>query len=590
MSFQGGFYKGFLRLRSDSTTSAASPADWQEGFPIYLQGSFPRPSGIVETDTTGSYSGSVLKLTDSTGSYSGSLFKTSDSTGTWSAAPTTFHPNDINTARDFLDRASLWLAADHLTGTYVDDDSVEWWPDALGLQADFFGVGSPTFKENIINGLPAIYLNGSSRLDSTCVALWNYGITIFAVFKQDSGGGASEAIISESLKTFGDEWGLSVSDFWIYDSGIESIEYTCPTDTWTFVTGYYNANTALKVHRDSTAWNVGSFPQTISVSDNTVTKTTIGKAGNITNSDFSGYIAEILTYDGELTYDESQLVLDYLINKYNFPAETDSTGSYSADVLAAYDSTGSYSGSILERYDSTGSYSTSLTGVIDSTGSYSASTLSIYDSTASWSGSIFKTSDSTATYSASIRKPTDTTGSYSGNILRRFDTTGSYSGVLIAPNRDTTASYSGAIFYSDIDSTGSYSGSLLLESDSTGSYSGSIFQSSDSTGSYSMLVIGAFDTTASYSAFLFIEGAWDTTGSYSASIGATYDSTGSYSTYVTAGEVLAYLYYDKIYVQITDPVASKPLFSQKVINSNVTYWSYKAYIYMKTYHVEVYID
>ena len=81
--FQGGWSQGFLRLRADSTCSVARPMDWQEGFPIYLQGSFPKVT-FVETDSIASFSTTLSKAFDSTASFTGVFTAVLDSTASHS--------------------------------------------------------------------------------------------------------------------------------------------------------------------------------------------------------------------------------------------------------------------------------------------------------------------------------------------------------------------------------------------------------------------------------------------------------------------------------------------------------------------------
>ena len=56
---------------------------------------------------------------------------------------------------------ALWLDADQPGVAYENNDPVTEWKDRSGNNNDFTSSGSPTFKTNQVNGLPAIEFNGS---------------------------------------------------------------------------------------------------------------------------------------------------------------------------------------------------------------------------------------------------------------------------------------------------------------------------------------------------------------------------------------------------------------------------------------------
>lgn len=563
--FQGGWYQGFARLRTDSTTGVARPSDWQEGFPTYLQGIFPRPAGdaAVETDTTGSISVTVTATYDSTASMSTALYGqfdstanisvslagTLDSTSSASILVTSFHPNDIADA-------VWWLAADHIEGVGYGSEPTTW-SDSLGVQNDAVSYGDPILQGNVINGLPSIYFDGNDRYDITNPTVFpdDQGFTLFVVTQPDVGNDSNNTIVSQSTKTFGDDWGLDVDSFWVYDGGLNHASYH-DTTQWSFLTARHTDGGASRIRRDSTDWGVAGGLFDISPVAQSIG---IGYASNITGSHFTGHIAEIIAYGRELLDSEVEQVEDYLIEKYGFtPRSTtyDSTGSVSVVTSATYDSTTSTSVSLEGTLDSTSSLSTVLETTFDSTGSVSVSVEGTYDSTASGSVHLWAQYDSTANLSVVLEATYDSTASLSAILALESDSTASSSAVLegsydstasvsthLQGLSDSTASLSlyllsdqindstasiSTILHGVVDSTASVSVTTVYEYDSTASVSALVQGTYDSTAATSIVLGGYSDSTASLS--IYLGGASDSTSSVSITLSGTYDSTTGLST------------------------------------------------------------
>ena len=73
-------------------------------------------------------------------------------------------PHTSNIHRRFsphdLGNLELWFAADHLSAS--DDDAIATWTDSSGNGRDAAqatGANKPTFKTNIVNGLPVLRLS-----------------------------------------------------------------------------------------------------------------------------------------------------------------------------------------------------------------------------------------------------------------------------------------------------------------------------------------------------------------------------------------------------------------------------------------------
>lgn len=87
----------------------------------------------------------------------------------------------------------LWFKADSLLGTLNDNDPVSSWPDSSPSNLPYgqaTGSAQPTFKENIVNGLPVIRFATNDVLTPNPTA-YTYGEnnTVIAVVSESTSGG-----------------------------------------------------------------------------------------------------------------------------------------------------------------------------------------------------------------------------------------------------------------------------------------------------------------------------------------------------------------------------------------------------------------
>jgi hypothetical protein len=91
-----------------------------------------------------------------------------------------------------------WWKADSLS--LSDNATVRTLPDASGLGLTLTASGSPTFKTNIQNGLPAIRLNGTSGyLANSTGPLRSQPITVFVVATQASNSGSAKSLFNSRV-------------------------------------------------------------------------------------------------------------------------------------------------------------------------------------------------------------------------------------------------------------------------------------------------------------------------------------------------------------------------------------------------------
>lgn len=200
----------------------------------------------------------------------------------------------------------LWLKADSLA--LNDGDLVTTWADSSGNGKDATGAGAvrPTYKANILNGLPVVRFGGSHFLDQASFSQ-SQPATIFAVSKLTLAGASNRMIFSknggagEHTLYYGSQL-LSMYAGSIVTGGSSLL------NAWDVLTATWNGGS-------SSGWvNGGTAAITGNVGSQATTTYRIGS--NTSSAFLTGDIAEIIYYSGALSLANRQAVQAYLGAKY----------------------------------------------------------------------------------------------------------------------------------------------------------------------------------------------------------------------------------------------------------------------------------
>ncbi len=209
----------------------------------------------------------------------------------------------------------LWLKADALA--LADNAPVEAWPDLSGSANNVeqaTGMKMPTFKTNILNGLPIVRFDG---IDDTLFrpAAGGFactgGHTVIAVMKPTTGVAYGMAVVTNTaLNEMRQTAGGGYAE-WLSPSGAFSVGgFDDLTGLWKVCSGTYEVAS-----------------QTMELFVNGATQGTQPDAGLLAVGDiyigsrtdtyhWLGDIAEVLVYDAALSGTDRQNVENYLISKY----------------------------------------------------------------------------------------------------------------------------------------------------------------------------------------------------------------------------------------------------------------------------------
>ena len=211
-----------------------------------------------------------------------------------------------------------WWKADSITGL-ADGTQVDTWSDSSsnGRNATQTGAGRPTFKTNILNGLPVVRFDGG---DHMIISSYTHGskFAIFAVVIENSTTGTQyvfEQGTSSSQQVYLWKDGSQVMYFGYHD-GTTWRDYTktwSPTVGVAYIldggTGATNNVVGISGTTDSTPARTG-YPVSASQGAN------IGRSFSLSSGYFNGDIAEIIIYNADLSIVERALVRNYLSRKW----------------------------------------------------------------------------------------------------------------------------------------------------------------------------------------------------------------------------------------------------------------------------------
>lgn len=206
-----------------------------------------------------------------------------------------------------------WLDATDINGdgsSLADGSLVSAWVDKSGIATDAVEaevIKQPTYQENVINGLPAVYFNNLDRgLEGTFERTVNAGLTIFVVGYFDSS--KTDKCIFEFYKD-------NNRAFFI-DRRFAGNSYFSPALT----------KGSFKVWRVEDSGTVSSVYENDSPiqsnTNNTFNTSFTGTGSYVLGDDktggnrMTGYIAEFLVFDGILTNGDAADVENYLNQKW----------------------------------------------------------------------------------------------------------------------------------------------------------------------------------------------------------------------------------------------------------------------------------
>lgn len=191
-----------------------------------------------------------------------------------------------------------WYAADEITGLN-DGDYVETWPDLSGwYDGTSSGAGRPTYKTNIINGLPVVRFNGAHYVAHGYLILSN--ATYFIVWSR-TGAANNDAVL---LSTSTQYAYLQYSSSWYTANGVAT-SIPMSADTFMLKCNIYTGTQHL--------------PYTNGIAESVRTTTAEMISSYIGGGGFSlgGDVAELIIYSRDLSGGERELVENYLNRRYS---------------------------------------------------------------------------------------------------------------------------------------------------------------------------------------------------------------------------------------------------------------------------------
>jgi len=253
-------------------------------------------------------------------------------------------PHTSNIHRRFsphdLGNLELWFAADHISAS--DDDAIATWTDSSGNGRDAAqatGANKPTFKTNIVNGLPVLRFDGTA--DYMTISDFAFsssatpaGLSVFVVAKYDAAPPAAyEPMIAHFDTNSQRSWSFGAitptgrlrakvsadggnSNFKNYRLGQQA-----PNSADFFIGSMIYGGGALSGYTNGVLENpTKTTDDTVGTLHNSTADLTIGaelaSGSVVADSYIDGDIAEIIAYDQKLDDGERSRVERYLSNKY----------------------------------------------------------------------------------------------------------------------------------------------------------------------------------------------------------------------------------------------------------------------------------
>lgn len=215
-----------------------------------------------------------------------------------------------------------WLAADRLTG-FADNDVIQTWANDGTFAADAITTDAAkyVYKTNIINGLPAIYVNVpdafmtiTGLFDST----YNTAFTAYVMCAGKVLGTAGGATVLKNkglntgFKYSQDARSLGAQMVSTNTTGI-TISDTTLSDTWGYGVTYNGTRVRQAANGNFSNTN---FSSNLALSGDLAIGGIVGQA---TNYRMFGYLAEVLIYKASLSDADFLIPLEYFATKYAVP-------------------------------------------------------------------------------------------------------------------------------------------------------------------------------------------------------------------------------------------------------------------------------
>lgn len=232
----------------------------------------------------------------------------------------------------------FWYKSTSIGVTGIDGSPVQYWPDDSGsgnnLSVSSASSGQwvfPTFYRNQINGYPTVrFINGNyysylaSDINNSKLQFSQNDLSTFVVFKtSDSTTQQSIFDIEDGTRTTVCDIGLNYGDdhsFYFGSGPYNTYNYLTPSST-TFGTKLYDSNFMIRSDRfKGNELVFGRYGAELAsgIINTYDISTRLFKLGyNLTNNcAFYGDVAEIIGYNRKLSDNETELVNNYLLQKY----------------------------------------------------------------------------------------------------------------------------------------------------------------------------------------------------------------------------------------------------------------------------------
>jgi hypothetical protein len=215
-----------------------------------------------------------------------------------------------------------WHKADAIGGL-SNNDPVSTWTATTGNSATASGSARPTYKTNVLNGLPSVYFDGTNNFMTGAVTLGGTTLTVFAVADMNASALSYARVLSVGVLTTVDYSDVKYAAAILRDSSADAL---C---------GYRNGSKSTKAISTSTPFSAASV---FDGTDHTMYVngsggTAVGSTGTFDCVDYAigcntqvldeakwyGNIYEICVYSGALNGTELGQLRTYASTKWTTP-------------------------------------------------------------------------------------------------------------------------------------------------------------------------------------------------------------------------------------------------------------------------------
>jgi hypothetical protein len=219
---------------------------------------------------------------------------------------------------------TFWVKADAITGL-SDGNSLATWTDQSGngYNATASGTAEPTYKVNILNGLPVVRFNGSSNRMQTAAFNLNQPFSLFVIGMQLAGRNVDTFISDLSGTGFNltPQYAGTYNSIWLYVPGGGLYFQPVTLTTYNIAGGEVNGTSSLL------DWNGnvgGQLQGTLGSSGSSG----VSIGGNSAGDYLGGDIAEAIVYSQALSTTNRQIIEGYLAWKWGLETSLPSGHPY----------------------------------------------------------------------------------------------------------------------------------------------------------------------------------------------------------------------------------------------------------------------